>query len=96
MVNGVEDEQTGINFCKSICGENTNWKQTSYNSRFRKNYAGIGYKYHTNIDAFVPPKPFDSWTLDEQRGAWIAPIPLPDLDNYYEWNELNESWVKVK
>ena len=58
---GVENENIGIAFCRSLLGEDTNWKQTSYNNTFRKNYAGIGYRYDEIYDAFEPPKPYPSW-----------------------------------
>lgn len=85
--NGIEDEQIGISFCKSIYGENTKWKQTSYNSNFRKNYAGKGYVYDENRDAFIPPKPFQSSVLDEDTCMWKPPIEYPDVTKRYEWDE---------
>lgn len=65
MLDGEENETKGILFCKSLFGEGTKWKQTSYNARFRKNYAGYNYTYDSQRDAFVPPKSFASWVLDE-------------------------------
>jgi hypothetical protein len=77
-------------------------KRTSYNTRggvhseggtpFRKNYAGIGYTYDFAKDAFIPPKPFDSWVLDEQSCLWEAPVAMPDDDQMYTWNEETTSW----
>jgi len=63
----------------------------------RKNYAGIGYTYDENRDAFIPPKPFDSWVLNEETCWWEAPIPYPENSEgiYYEWNESNQSWDEV-
>ena len=77
-------------------------KRTSYNTRggvhseggspFRKNYAGIGYTYDFARDAFIPPKPFDSWTLNENSCLWEAPVAMPDDGQQYEWNEETTSW----
>lgn len=92
--NGVESEEKGIAFCKSIFGQDTNWKQTSYNRSFRKNYAAIGYTYRPDIDAFVAPRQFDSWTLDE-NAQWTAPVPMPNDGLAYTWNEQDGSWVQV-
>ena len=60
----------------------------------RKNYAGIGYLYMKDIDAFVPPKPFNSWILEPNTGAWIAPVPRPDDGKYYIWNENLITWIE--
>jgi hypothetical protein len=64
---------------------------------FRKNYAGIGFTYDENLEAFIPPKPFDSWVLNEDTCLWEAPIPYPENSEgiYYEWNESNQSWDEV-
>jgi hypothetical protein len=92
--NGIENEEIGIQFLKSVLGENTIWKQTSYNNNIRKRYAGIGYIYNETLDAFIPPKPFDSWVLNEETCLWDAPTPRPELTEeqiesycYYVWNE---------
>jgi len=92
--NGVECEEKGIDFCKSVFGPDTIWKQTSYNKSFRKNYAAIGYTYRSDIDAFVAPKPFASWVLDEDA-QWTAPIPMPIDGSAYTWNEDAGNWVLV-
>jgi hypothetical protein len=89
--NGIEQEQKGIDFCKSLYGSDTIWKQTSYNARQRKNYAGVGYTYDSDLDAFIAPKPFDSWSLDEIKCQWIPPVPIP-TDGLYSWNEDSQSW----
>ena len=77
------------------------WVQTSYNTHagqhpegrpLRKNYAGIGYTYDSQRDAFIPPQPYPSWTLVEDTCLWSPPIPMPTDDHYYEWNETNQSW----
>jgi hypothetical protein len=92
--NGIENEEIGIQFLKSVLGENTIWKQTSYNNNIRKRYAGIGYIYNETLDAFIPPKPFDSWVLNEETCLWDAPTPRPELTEEqinsnlcYIWNE---------
>jgi hypothetical protein len=91
--NGVEKESIGIAFCERLLGGT--WKQTSYNGTIRKNYAGIGYTYNADIDAFVPPKPFASWTLNNDTAQWEAPTPMPQDGNMYNWDEATTSWVEV-
>jgi hypothetical protein len=91
--NGNESETVGITFCKSILGEATRWKQTSYNGKIRKNYAGIGYKYDSQQDAFIPPQPFASWTLNEETCLWNAPTPMPTEGGPFTWNEETLSWI---
>ena len=90
---GVENEAIGIAFCKELLGGN--WKQTSYNGNIRKNYAGIGYKYDADLDAFIPPQPFASWLLDETTCQWKAPVDMPTDDKRYTWNEETTSWDAV-
>ena len=89
-------EQAGIDFLKELHGEQFNWKQTSYNKNFRKNYAGIGYTYDENRDAFIPIQPFPSWTLDEETCLWKPPTPLPQDGKHYVWNENNTSWDEIE
>jgi hypothetical protein len=89
---GVEKEYIGAAFCERLFGGT--WKQTSYNGRIRKNYAGIGYTYQADIDSFVPPKPYSSWTLDA-NAQWQAPTPMPTDGNMYSWNEANQTWEVV-
>ncbi len=84
---GIEDEQLGIAFCKSLYGDTTKWKQTSYNATFRKHYAGVSYVYDEVRDAFIGPKPFSSSVLDEDTCSWNAPIAYPDASKRYEWDE---------
>lgn len=91
---GIEDEQQGIDFCKTLCGQDTRWVQTSYNSNFRKNFAGIGFTYNQQRDAFIPQKPFNSWVLNEETCRWIAPVPTPTEGNY-EWDESTISWKLI-
>jgi hypothetical protein len=90
--NGNEVEGIGAEFCKKLLGGN--WKQTSYNGKIRKNYAGIGYAYRVDIDAFVPPQPFPSWTLDADA-KWQPPVPMPTDGKMYSWSEATKSWVEM-
>ena len=95
-------EQTGVEFLQNLYKDRAVWKQTSYNTRggehlldgtpFRKNYAGIGYKYDQTRDAFIPPKPFNSWTLNEDTCLWKAPVDKPTDGQKYTWNETNQTW----
>lgn len=92
--NGNEVESIGVAFCQRLLGGN--WKQTSYNAKFRKNYAGIGYTYDAAIDAFVPPKPYPSWVLNNDTAQWEAPVPMPTDGKMYSWDEATQSWVEVQ
>ena len=87
---GVEKEDIGIAFCSNLLGGT--WKQTSYNARIRKNYAGIGYTYDEGLDAFIAPKPFASWVLDTNKAQWKAPVDYPTDEGRYTWNEETKSW----
>lgn len=94
-INGVESEQAGINFLTQLYNY-TLWKQTSYNKNIRKNYAGIGFTYDATRDAFIPPKPFNSWVLDEDTCQWQAPTPIPIVEGKrYYWSEDDLSWREV-
>ena len=93
LIDGVESEVKGIEFCQTLIGGN--WIQTSYNGTMRKNYAGIGYTYDATRDAFIPPKPFASWLLNETFCNWEAPTPMPTDDKMYRWDEPTLSWVEV-
>ena len=91
--NGIEQEVNGIDFLTKLTGWAI-WKQTSYNNNFRKNHAGIGFTYDEDRDAFISPKPYNSWILNETTCQWEAPVIKPELtqeqiDNksYYSWNE---------
>jgi hypothetical protein len=100
-VNGVEAEEIGIAFCKKLLGADTNWKQTSYNNSIRVRYAGIGYTYNAELDAFIPPKPYESWVLNNETADWESPIgSAPTLTeeeqaafSFYRWEEEGGSWV---
>ena len=91
-----DSEPVGVAFCHSLYGVDTNWKQTSYNANFRKNYAGIGYIYDATLDEFIPPKPYPSWLLNTQTCQWEAPIPYPNDGKNYRWDEPTQSWVLLE
>jgi hypothetical protein len=104
--NGIEQEQLGINFLRTLYNEpNSIWKQTSYNTQsginknggtpLRKNFAGIGYTYDSQRDAFIPQKPYNSWVLTEQTCNWEAPIARPNDGNRYKWNEEILNWELI-
>ena len=92
---GNEQEQLGVDFLNNLFGTRDVWKQTSYNGNFRKNYAGKGYTYDQERDAFIPPKPFNSWTLNEETCLWEAPTAYPDDGKFYNWNEENQTWDEI-
>ena len=99
--NGVEQEVNGIDFLTKLTGWSI-WVQTSYNTHggvhnnggtpFRKNHAGIGYTYDEDRDAFIAPKPFNSWTLNETTCLWEAPVAYPTDGKGYNWNETTTTW----
>ena len=89
-------EQTGLDFINKLYNTNDIWKQTSYNNNIRKNYAGIGYQYDQQRDAFISPKPFNSWILNEDTCRWEAPVAYPQDDNEYRWNESTLTWDIVE
>ena len=99
-------EQAGVNFLNNIYKTNDVWVQTSYNTiggthildgtPFRKNYAGVGYKYNQTKDAFISPQPYASWTLNETTCLWEAPTVYPDDGKRYTWNETTTSWDLVE
>ena len=91
LLDGVENEAKGVEFCQSLFGGE--WVQTSYNGNIRKNYAGIGFTYDSQKNAFIPPKPYSSWLLDETTCLWTAPTPMP-TDGVYRWDESTTSWIK--
>ena len=90
---GVEKEHIGAAYLESLLGGT--WKQTSYNGKIRKNYAGIGYTYDAASDAFVPPKPYPSWVLNSGTAQWEAPSPMPTDDKMYAWDEDGQVWKAV-
>ena len=87
-------EICGQNFIRNI-GLDGLWKQTSYNSNFRKNYAGIGYPYNEQYDLFLPPQPFSSWNFDNNTLQWEAPVPYPNDNKNYYWDETNLIWKEI-
>ena len=92
--NGIEQEQKGIDFLINWSNGYLAWKQTSYNGNIRKNYAGIGYTYRADIDAFVPPQPFASWTLNADA-RWEPPVAMPQDGKMYSWDESTTSWTEI-
>ena len=96
---GDEKESIGIAFCERLLGGT--WVKTSYNGNIRKNYAGIGYTYDSQRDAFIPPKPYNSWVLNESTCRWDAPVAMPsdagqgDPPKMYTWNEETIKWVEI-
>lgn len=90
--NGNESEEVGAKFCRDLLGGT--WKQTSYNANIRKQYAGIGYRYDSSADVFISPRPYASWSLDENHD-WQAPTPRPE-EGRWEWNEETLSWDSVE
>jgi hypothetical protein len=94
---GTEQEAIGVAYLESVHGVDPNftWKQTSYNNNIRKNYAGIGYSYDAGRDAFISPKPYPSWILNETTCRWEAPIPMPvEEGKMYRWDEATTSWLE--
>lgn len=96
---GMEQEAKGAAFCRNLLGGT--WLQTSYNGNFRKNYAGEGYTYDSTRDAFIPPKPFASWMLNEDTCQWTPPVPYPadigtpEAPKQYMWDEATASWKEL-
>jgi hypothetical protein len=87
--NGNESEQKGIDFCVAHYGGT--WIQTSYNGNFRRNYAGVGYVYDPIRNIFLPPQPYPSWIMDDEKLNWINPVPKPD-SGFWVWNEEILNW----
>jgi hypothetical protein len=97
LVDGVESEHAGISFLQNLYGQDTAWVQTSFNKTFRKNFAGVGFSYDEEKNAFIAPKPFASWILDEGTCQWVSSVPEPTFrGNPYVWDEETLSWVEVK
>jgi len=97
--NGVEQEVNGIDFLTKLYGWSI-WIQTSYNKNIRKNFAGIGFIYDEIRDAFIPPKPYNSWILNETTCNWESPVAMPttvlEENQYYSWNESTLTWDIVE
>jgi hypothetical protein len=90
LIEGLTPEVWYGNFRNQVC------KRTSYNANIRKNYAGIGYTYNEELDAFISPKTFESWVLNEETCKWEAPIAKPTDNKTYEWDEETASWVEIE
>ena len=94
-------EQEGVDFLNNLYNTRDVWKQTSYNNNIRKNFAGIGYSYKQDLDAFIAPRPYNSWTLNESTCNWEAPVAYPTDGKVYKWNETNyqadntTGWVEI-
>jgi hypothetical protein len=93
VIEAIVAEQDFIN--SGVVGDSFLWVQTSYNGNFRKNYAGVGFTYDSVRDAFIPPKPYNSWTLNEDTCLWDSPIAYPTDGLMYEWDEDTTSWVET-
>jgi len=89
-------EQAGVDFLNNLYGSKDVWKQTSYNGNIRKNYAAVGYTYDQTRDAFIAPKPYASWILNEDTCLWEAPVAYPDDGERYDWNESTTTWDIVE
>ena len=96
-------EQAGVDFLNNLYKSRDVWKQTSYNGNIRKNFAGVGFQYDQTRDAFIAPKPYPSWILNEDTCCWEAPVAMPTLtqeqidnNNYYSWNETIQNWELVE
>lgn len=94
VLDPLNEERSGIVFLTELFSGYTNWKQASYNLNFRKNYPGVGYFYDQDRDAFIPPKPFPSWVINEETCNWKPPIEYPNDGKIYLWNEENIEWVE--
>ena len=88
-----DSEAPGQAFIASL-GLSGEWRQTSYNNNFRKRYAGIGYAFREDLDAFLAPQPYPSWTLNEETADWEAPVPMP-TEGIWKWDEENQEWDEV-
>lgn len=89
---GLVQEEIGVEFLRNLTGHQA-WKQTYFDNSFRKRFAAVGYTYNSDLDAFIPPKPYPSWTLDTENATWISPTPMPTgVDRTYSWNEQILSW----
>jgi hypothetical protein len=90
-----ESEPIGQSFINNVLKQEGKWLQTSYNGTFRKRLGGIGGSYSPEHDAFLPPKPFNSWILNETTLDWEAPVPIPDKNKPYVWNEEVQNWDEL-
>lgn len=88
-----DEETLGVARCQELFGADTTWKQTSYSGSIRANYAGLGYTYNANLDAFIAPQPYKSWSLNEETCQWQAPKPQPAHPCF--WNEGMLRWDRI-
>ena len=88
LIEGLDTETWYGNFRGQLC------KRTSYNNNYRKNYAGIGYTFDSVRDAFIPPKPYESWLLNEDTCLWESPVPRPEGEGLWDWDEVTVSWIE--
>jgi hypothetical protein len=97
LVDGVEVESKGVEFCRQLFGADTKWVQTSYNNKFRKQYAGPGYIYDETLDIFIEPKPYNSWFFNATTLNWESPVTMPSIPEGYIsiWDEDNQEWYIV-
>lgn len=95
--NGVEQEELGKKFLAELHGVLAEeFVQCSYNSNFRAHYPALGYTYDLESDVFIPPQPYSSWILNTENYIWEPPIPRPDGDGYYAWDDLSIQWVLIE
>jgi hypothetical protein len=108
VITGIDENETQVDLDGTVVGGSSEaweafyasrpWfegllcKRTSYNSNIRKRFAGVGYSYNDRLDAFVPPKPYPSWVLNDEIADWEPPVPKPDSAGYFEWNEGQQRW----
>lgn len=96
MFRGQACKRTSYNTRGGVYYEpNTNEPAADQSKAFRKNYAGIGYTYNPQLDAFIPPRPFESWSLNEASCLWEAPVAYPQDGGIYQWNEAEQKWEKT-
>lgn len=108
VITGIDENETQVDLDGTVVGGSSQaweafyasrpWfegllcKRTSYNGNIRKRFAGIGYTYNDRLDAFIPPKPYPSWTLNDETADWEPPVPKPESVGYFEWNEEQQRW----
>lgn len=108
VITGIDENETQTDLDGTVVGgsseewenfyasrpwfEGLTCKRTSYNGNIRKRFAGIGYTYNEQLDAFILPKPYPSWTLNEEIADWEPPVPRPDVIGYFAWNEEQQRW----
>jgi hypothetical protein len=95
--NNIEQEAVGAAFCQKLFGSDTRWVQTSYNSKIRRQYAGVDYLYFEPLDVFVEPQPYPSWTFDTTTANWVSPVSKPSVPDIYTliWDEENQEWDAI-